>query len=127
MSAAAAGSVLAAPARLAFVGLRRQPGFTPESDASNPEDMRALWLGSAVLVFVAGALAGAVCGRFVPSAHAAESRASSAREQAYYCFEEGNAEALTVKANSAAARGWELVTSGPSSSGAGLWCFRRAR
>jgi hypothetical protein len=89
--------------------------------------MRALWLGLSVsLVFVVGSLAGALGSRLVPTAQAAES-APLPREKTYYCFEEGSAEGVTVKANAAAARGWELVSAGPGSSGAAIWCFRRAR
>jgi hypothetical protein len=90
--------------------------------------MRALWLGLSVsLVFVAGSLAGALGTRLVPTAQAAEPSPVLPREKTYYCFEEGSADAVTVKANAAAARGWELASSGPSSSGAAIWCFRRAR
>jgi hypothetical protein len=90
--------------------------------------MRALWLGLSVsMVFVAGSIAGGFGSRLIPAAHAAEPSPVLPREKTYYCFEEGNADAVTVKANAAAARGWELTSAGPGSSGAAIWCFRRAR
>lgn len=57
----------------------------------------------------------------VPSAQAS---LPPAPEWSYFCFDAQNAAEVNQKANTAAARGWELLGGSPGRSGA-IWCLRR--
>jgi hypothetical protein len=86
--------------------------------------MRQFLMGLGVSgVFLAGCVAGA-SNFVVPKAEAAR-----AEEQrwAYFCFDANSAEEIHTKANSAGARGWELVTSVVNPTGDVTWCFRQPR
>jgi len=87
--------------------------------------MKGFILGLTVsLAFIVGCVAGS--SRFLLP----EAKASYVVEQrwAYFCFQEGNAEAVNYKANAAGARGWEMVAASSDASGGDpVWCFRQPR
>jgi len=86
--------------------------------------MRQFLIGLGVsAVFVAGGVAGASTFA-VPRAEAAR---VEEQRWAYFCFDANSAEEIHSKANSAGARGWELVTSSTGQNGSVIWCFRQPR
>jgi hypothetical protein len=87
--------------------------------------MRRLLVGFFLLLaFAAGCVAGAKNQAVSPARAGHE---VIEQRWAYFCFQEGNPEQVSYKANAAGARGWEMVAAAPSDSGLPLWCFRQPR
>jgi hypothetical protein len=86
--------------------------------------MRQFLIGLGVsAVFAAGCVAGA-SNFAVPKAEAAR---VEEQRWAYFCFDANSAEEIHSKANSAGARGWEMVSSSTNQTGSVIWCFRQPR